>query len=69
MLKKLLIAVAILFSLNLLANEEISPVDQCESVYSECTDKCEKISEDAQENCYEKCDLAYGKCLEEAQSK
>lgn len=66
MLKKTLVAlVAMLISLNLYANEEMQPIEKCESTYSECLEKCDTSSDEQdKEVCYDKCDVVYSKCLD-----
>jgi len=64
MFKKLFIAMAILISFNLFANEELEPADKCEAIYSECLEKCDTSDTQDKEVCYDKCDERYSKCLD-----
>jgi|GEM_PF-4470817 len=68
MLKKILIASAILFSSNLWANEP-TDITTCEANYSISLEKCETLDESKQEVCFDKADIAYDECLQKVNAK
>ena len=68
MLKKILLASAIFFSLNIWANEP-TDISTCEANYSISSEKCETIDESKQEVCFDKVDLDYDKCLDKVNAE
>ncbi len=70
MFKKIFLSLAVLFSVTLFANDEMQPIEKCESTYSACLEKCDTSSEvQDKEVCYDKCDAVYSKCLDEIKTE
>jgi len=68
MLKKILIALAIFFSLNLWANEP-TDITTCEANYSMSLEKCDTLDDSKQEMCFDKADEDYSKCLDKVHAE
>jgi len=64
MLKKILLALAMFLSINLLANEPATTTEQCDANYSLCLEKCDNLDESKKEECFDDCDANYSKCLD-----
>ncbi len=58
-----LLAVAMLFSAPVSAEEESYQPAVCDEKYDQCMDKCAEAPEDA-DKCYQACDTEYETCLE-----
>ena len=65
---KLIIALAIFFSSNLLANETVD-ITECEAAYSAGLEKCDTLDESKQEVCFDKVDENYSKCLDKVNAE
>jgi hypothetical protein len=68
MLKKILLATAILLSSNLWANEP-TDITICEANYSISLGKCDTLDESKQEVCFDKADLDYSICLDKVNAE
>lgn len=70
--KTAMVAIAILFSMNLIANEDVEQnveiSDYCEKQYSTCLEKCDQGTNEDAEACYDSCDLKLTDCENKQQS-